>query len=123
MVAGQVIRKMIHYIGLMVLHLYGTMGCVVGTCLANIIGITGHKMLITLGGFMVKKLNGDYMHILLSDNTVEYHNGTSYHRSAGPARIWPSGEWTWWLCGVPHRYYGMQSSFDSSWSIHGLQVK
>ena len=44
------------------------------------------------------------------------------HRCNGPARIWDTGAWAWWLHGEWHRYYGPADS-TGGWILHSKLIK
>ena len=50
---------------------------------------------------------------------TQYRLDGVFHNPIGPAMIWRNGEWGWWLNGLPHRYYGTQTSVGT-WCVHGI---
>jgi hypothetical protein len=48
----------------------------------------------------------------------EYYRDGDYHRVNGPAIYWDDGDWSWWLYGQCHRYYG-PANIRGAWYIHG----
>lgn len=53
------------------------------------------------------------------DYTEHRNDDGDLHKTNGPALIWADGVKSWWLNGLHHRYYGVQSNDGGVWWIHG----
>ena len=53
---------------------------------------------------------------------IEHKKDDKLHCVNGPAIKIGDEYWYWFIDGKPHRYYGRASN-DSTWWIHGVQVK
>ena len=53
---------------------------------------------------------------------TEYTVSDQLHRANGPARVWSDGDFSWWLRGCRHRYYGPAASW-SGWVIMDKTVR
>ena len=65
---------------------------------------------------------------VVGDRATRYYNDNNHrHRHNGPAVIWASGDWDWFLHDQWHRYYGFQTnpafSKKEEWWLHGNMIK
>ena len=60
-----------------------------------------------------------------SEFYIEYRSNGTQHRPNGPALIWNDGDWSWWMHGNRHRYYGVafRLGVTQEWILHGVKIK